>query len=146
MLLTKKLQQILFISIPILFISCKSNSHNKSEIESAMKLYDRLLLKMDADSISMLYTPDGILADKVGRDSIKFFLSSFKDVRVLSQSSVTSSIDIINDTAIQKGTYTQTDLISEKDTIKVKGEYVARWQWYQSTRWLMKQMTTKPIN
>ena len=146
MLLTKKNLHILLISISILFISCNSYSHNKSEIESAMKLYDRLLLKMDADSISMLYTPDGILADKVGRDSIRKFLSSFKDVRVLSQSSITRSIDIANDTAIQKGTYSQTDLISEKDTIKVKGEYVATWHWFRSEGWLMKQMTTKPIN
>ena len=35
--------------------------HNKSGVETAMKYYDNLILKLDADSISMLYTPGGNL-------------------------------------------------------------------------------------
>ena len=60
--------------------------------ETAMKYYDNLILKLDADSISMLYKPGGNLGDiAIGCDSIKKFLSSFKNVRVLSQSSIIKS-------------------------------------------------------
>lgn len=121
--------------------------HNKSGVETAMKYYDNLILKLDADSISMLYKPGGNLGDiAIGCDSIKKFLSSFKNVRVLSQSSITKSLNIIRDTAIQKGTYTQTGLVSGKDTIKVKGEYTARWEWFRKKGLHIKRMTTKSTN
>ena len=121
--------------------------HNKSGVETAMKYYDNLILKLDADSISMLYTPGGNLGDiAIECDSIKKFLSSFKNVRVLSQFSITKSLNIIRDTAIQKGTYTQTDLVSGKDTIKVKGEYTARWEWFRKKGLHIKRMTTKLTN
>ena len=110
-----------------------------------MQQYDHYILNLDADSISLLFTSDGQLGDMAtGRDSIKKFLSSFKNVKVLSQSSVTQSIDIINDTAIQKGTYTQSDLVSGKDTMHVKGEFTAQWQW-MNNNWYIKKMTTKPL-
>ena len=121
--------------------------HNKSGVETVMKYYDNLILKLDADSFSMLYTPGGNLGDiAIGCDSIKKFLSSFKNVRVLSQSSIIKSLNIIRDSAIQKGTYTQTDLVSEKDTIKVKGEYTARWEWVRKKGLHIKRMKTKSTN
>ncbi len=121
--------------------------HNKAGVEAAMKYYDHLIRKLDADSISLLYTPDGKLGDiAIGRDSIRKFLSSFKNVSVLSQVSTTNSINILGDTATQKGNYTQTDVISGKDTVKVRGEYVAKWQWIRKEGWHIKQMVTKPAN
>jgi hypothetical protein len=136
------------IVISFMFLlSCNTTKHNKSGVESAMKYYDHLILKLDADSISMLYAPDGNLGGiAIGRDSIRKFLSSFKNVRVLSQSSTTGSINIIRDTAIQKGTYTQIDIVSGKDTVRVKGEYTTRWEWIHKEGWHIKQMTTKSTN
>ena len=147
MSLTLELPPLFILTNFIFLLSCTNTRHNKSEVESAMKHYDNLILKLDADSISMLYTPDGNLGDfAIGRDSIKKFLSSFKNVRVLSQISATKSIVIVRDTAIQKGTYTQADLVSGKDTVKVKGEYTARWQWIRKKDWHIKRMTTKSTN
>jgi hypothetical protein len=101
MLLTSKLLRLFFSTNFIFLLSCNTARYSKSEIDSAMKHYDNLILKSDADSISLLYTPDGNLGDiTIGRDSIKKFLSSFKNVRVLSQSSTTKSIRIIRDIAI----------------------------------------------
>ena len=139
---------LVFIVISFIFLlSCNGTKHSRSGVESAMKYYDHLILKLDADSISLLYTPDGNLGSiAIGRDSIKKFLSSFKNVRVLSQSSTMGYIDIVRDTAIQKGTYTQTDIVSDKDTVRVKGEYSARWQWIPKQGWHIKQMTTKSAN
>jgi len=131
------------LSVP----SCHTKEHRESEIELAMQRYDHLILKLDADSIAMLYTSDGNLGDiAVGRDSIRKFLSSFKNVRVLSQASVTDSINIIRDTALQKGSYVQTDVVASKDTVTVKGTYFVRWQWINNEGWRIKQMTTRPLH
>ena len=148
-----RLRIIAFIAFSFLCIfflfSCISTRHNKNKagVESAMKKYDNLIFKLDTDSISLLFTPNGNLGNiAIGRDSIKRFLSSFKNIRVLSQSSTTSSVIISGDSAIQKGSYIQTDLIAEKDTIKVKGDYETVWQWLRQKGWLIKKITTNPKN
>jgi hypothetical protein len=137
---------ILLLTVNLIFLlSCNTTKHNRAGVESAMQQYDHLILKLDADAISGLFTPDGNLGNiAIGRDSIRKFLSSFKNIRVLSQSSVTTSINILHDTAIQKGTYVQTDIVAEKDTFKVKGEYTAKWQWLGKEGWHIRQMTTIP--
>jgi len=100
----------LIILTGILFLFSCNDQHNRAGVEAAMKHYDHLIKKLDADSISLLYTADGNLGDIAqGRDSIKRFLSSFTNVQVLSQASQTSSIELFGDSAIQKGTYQQND-------------------------------------
>jgi hypothetical protein len=146
MISTKKIQSFLYFISFVLMLSCIDSRKNKLGVESAMKTYDNLILKLDADSISKSFTPDGNLGNiAIGRDSIKKFLLSIKNVRVLSQSSRTSTIDVIGDSAIQKGTYYQIALISEKDTVNVKGEFIANWQWITNKGWFIKRMITKPI-
>ena len=147
MLLYPKKLRLFILILLISLSSCNTTSHNKQGVEAAMKYYDHLIQRLDADSISILYTADGNLGDiAIGRDSIRKFLSSFKNVNVLSQSSTTGSIKMIRDTAIQTGTYTQTDLLSGKDTVKVKGTYIARWQWTRKEGWHIKRMTTRSAN
>lgn len=140
-----------FLSWVIFFIvcllSCRAAKYSNQKIESAMRYYDHLIKKLDADSIVLLYAPDGNLGGiAIGRDSIRNFLASFKNIKVLSQVSTTSSITFIQDTAIQKGTYIQKDLVADKDTITVKGEYTAKWVWLKREGWRIKQMNTKPTN
>ena len=136
---------ILLVFTYLFLISCNTSRHTKSSVELAMKYYDHLIQNLDADSIALLYTRDGNLGDlALGRDSIRKFLSSFKNIRVLSQVSTTKSIAITHDTALQKGFYTQSDILSQKDTINVKGEYTARWEWI-AKGWHIKKMTTKSI-
>ena len=130
----------------ILLISCATSEHNKKGVESAMKHYDQLILRSDADSIALSYTPDGNLGDiAIGSNSIRRFLSTFKNIRVLTQSSVTDSIKISKDTAIQNGKYYQSDLISGKDTVFVKGIFIAKWLWAKNKQWQIKEMHTKAI-
>lgn len=135
------------IIVIMLLYSCNAGKHSSKSVESAMQQYDHFILNLDADSIALLFTPDGNLGNIArGRDSIKKFLSSFKNVRVLSQSSSTTSIQINKDTAVQKGAYRQVDIVAEKDTVKVKGEYTATWLWINQKGWHIKEMTTKPSN
>ena len=78
-----------------LFSACRSKEHNAESVEQAMQKYNRYILKMDVDSIALLYTPDGELGKMArGRDSIRRFLENFKKYKVLSQVSKTNLINI----------------------------------------------------
>ena len=126
--------------------NCK-HEHSKTEIETAMQQYDHLIQKMDADSIALLFTPDGNLGDIAkGQDSIRKFLASFKNVKVISTKSITKTIELSGDSSIQKGTYQQVDIIDGKDTVRVKGEFTAKWLWTDQKAWRIKKMTTKSLN
>ena len=110
-----------------------------------MQRYDRFIKAVNADSIALLYTPDGDLGNVAhGQDSIRRFLATFKNVTVLSMASTTDSIAIQGDSSIQTGTYRQVAVLSEKDTVHVKGTYRANWQWTPEHGWRIKRMITKP--
>ena len=133
----------------LLFLtSCVSYVHRQQEVQDAMQHYDRLIQKMDADSIALLYTADGDLGGIAhGRDSIRRFLSSFKNVRVLEVTSSTDSLTMTGDTAFQSGHYQQSGVINEKDTFHVKGSYHAQWVWIKKEGgWHIKKMTTQAEN
>src|SRR5690348_4226579 len=95
--------------------------HNNKEIEAAMLEYDRLIQKMDADSIALMYSRDGDLGNIAhGRDSIRKFLLTFRNVKVIYQSSATDSIQLNGISATQFGSYKQVAVINEKDTARLK--------------------------
>lgn len=124
--------------------SCSPRTHDKAEIEAAMREYDRLLMKMDADSIALLYDIDGDLGTAAhGRDSIRKFLHSFKNIQMLSQASTSDVVEMASDSATQKGSYSQVDVIGG-DTISLRGTYVARWKWNDKEGWRIKRMETTP--
>lgn len=135
---------ICLLLIPVVLASSCRYRHEKQEIEAAMQTYDRLIKKMDADSIALLYAPDGDLGGVAkGRESIRNFLSGFKNVDVLSQTSSTASITVKNDSATQKGSYHQVVLVDQKDTVTVSGTYSALWVFTEGS-WHIKSMATKP--
>ena len=137
---------LIFTLIITLLGSCYIDKHCKKGVELAMKQYDHLILKLDTDSIALLYTPDGDLGNIAhGRDSIRNFLSTFKNLKVLSQTSTTEFLKVNGDTSLQKGTYHQTVVVGAKDTVNVKGEYTATWVWISKSGWHIKHMETKPI-
>jgi hypothetical protein len=101
---------------------------------------------LDADSIALLYAPDGDLGNIAhGRDSIRSFLLTFKNLKVLSQTSNTEFLKVSGDTSLQKGKYHQTVVVAAKDTVNVRGEYTATWVWISKSGWHIKRMETKPI-
>lgn len=128
--------------------SCASSEKHRSRetVERAMKYYDHLILTTDADSIALLYTPDGELGNEaVGRDSIRKFLYKFKDFKVLYQTSFADSILMRDDTAILKGIYHQKTIVPPNDTVSVKGTFIEKWIWFKGKGWLIKRMETNPI-
>jgi hypothetical protein len=116
-----------------------------ASVKAAMGQYDHLIKKMDADSIALLFTKDGDLGTMAhGRDSIRSFLSAFKNVQVLAQVSAIGFLKLQTDTALLKGTYWQTDLVDHKDTIHLKGNYIANWVWVKNDGWHLQKITTIP--
>lgn len=136
---------IVFINLCWL-VSCTPKPHRKDEIESAMRQYDRLIQKMDTDSIALLYTEDGDMGNVAhGRGAIRKFLATFKDFKVISQYSISKSVNITGDSSLQKGTYQQTVITPTKDTLIVKGEYKTTWLWMRDNSWHIKHMETKTL-
>lgn len=135
---------ILFLSIITLIVSCKNE---KEEIEIAMKEYDRLILNVDADSIANTFLINGEMGEVgktkvIGRDSIRALLKTFSHFKVLSNKSNTTSIEIKEDSAKQKGTFHQTVIVN-KDTLRAEGEFFATWVKQRNDKWLLKRMMTK---
>jgi hypothetical protein len=136
--------QVLVLSAMLVLNGCRG-AHDKSELVTSMKTYDRLLVKMDTDSLSRLYAPDGQLGDMAtGPDSIRNFLNTFASYRVLSNESTTDSITIKSDTAFQYGKYHQVTILPSKDTASLNGQFEAKWIYSQKDGWKILRMATKP--
>ncbi len=126
--------------------SCNKKYRNKETVQAAMRYYDHLILKTNADSIALLYTPDGELGNiAIGRDSIRNYLNRFRNFKVIYQSTTTDSITIKDDTAISNGIYRQKVIVPSGDTVSVKGEYDAKWIWLKDGGWHIRKMETHPI-
>ena len=136
------------ISLLLVFLglACATHApHQQREVEAAMQQYDRYILSVDVDSMALLFTKDGNLGNIArGQDSIRRFLAKFKSVRVLSMASTTDAIVLTGDSSTQRGSYRQTAVLSARDTVRVNGDYVARWQWFPKQGWRLKSMQTTP--
>ncbi len=138
-----------FFGLSILLGIAYSCSETKSTTspEDVIKKYERLVLEMKADSISQLFTTDAEIGHEdqppvKGRDSIYSFLSSFKNVRVISNRDEIASSSIRDDSATVNGSYTQTVIVSGKDTVNVAGRFTATMV-RENKNWLISKMKTR---
>ena len=134
-------------SLTTILYSCARNS-SKETPPDVIKKYERLVLEMKADSISQLFTTDAEIGHEdqpvvKGRDSIYSFLSSFKNIRVISNRDEIVSSSIKNDSAIVNGKYKQTVVVSGKDTINVAGIFTATLIRDKDKNWLISKMKTR---
>ena len=142
----KKFCRLLFLPAFVCLFSCYSQHRGSSGVEAAMKKYDALILQLDAAGIAHMFTEHGRLGNMAtGQDSIRKFLSAFKGISVLTQSSVTDSIILKDNKAVQQGHFRQSDIISGKDTVLVKGTFTAHWIWAGKNGWRLESMETLPL-
>ena len=144
--MSSKVFFILAVSIVCLY-SCSGISAQETP-QDIIKKYERLVLGMKADSIAQLFTIDAEVGHEgqpviKGRDSIYSFLSSFKNVRVVMNHDEIVSSSVKNDTAIVSGNYTQTVVVSEKDTVNVAGKFTATMIADKNRNWLISKMKTR---
>jgi ketosteroid isomerase-like protein len=144
--------KLLFFAITFTLFQWNSCSDkNKGETpQSVMKRYERLVLEMNADSISQLFTNDAEVGHAnqkpvKGRDSIYAFLSSFKNVRVITNVDSISNISIKNDSAIVDGKYKQSVVLQNKDTVHVAGKFTANMVRDKNKNWLISKMHTQSL-
>src|ERR1043166_5321298 len=96
----KLMKKLVFFSL-VIICSCKNS--NDKKVENAMRHYDDLILRADAQGIAEMYMPDGemVLPGRApirGRDSIEQFFSAFKDMKAERQKRTTDSIRRFGDT------------------------------------------------
>jgi len=126
----------------LFLFSCNTQNHNKSEIESAISNYDRVLVKRNADSITMLFTPDGNFGKGAhGKKELREVFDYISSAhRILYHHSTSDTITISGNTSIQKGTFNEVIIHPENDTSNDGGKYIANWVWLPKQGWLIKRM------
>jgi ketosteroid isomerase-like protein len=135
-----------FLLFTVIIVSCNKHGHTNEEIEKAMNNYDSLIVKQDPAAIAQAFTPDGQFADvATGRESIKKLLSQINKFKVIEQSSVTTSIQIRGDSALQTGTFIQRNVDAKNDTAKVMGTYACKWKWIEGEGWEIAHIVSSPF-
>lgn len=118
----------------------------KKEIETALQKYSEFVRKVDGDAIADMFTEDGEIANPgasiKGREEIRKFLNSFKNVTVELNVNTTESITIDGETAVQTGTYKQRAKLADGKVVEVEGHFKAEWI-HQENKWLLTRMGTK---
>jgi len=104
---------------------------------------------MKADSIAQLFTENAEIGHENqktirGRDSIFNFLSSFKNVKMISNHDSVVSVFTKKDSATIEGIYNQSVLISGKDSMHVSGKFTANLV-RNKREWLIWKMKTRSM-
>ena len=134
----------------LLLVGCgrfRSSSPAQAEVERALASYSDLMLAMAPDRLAASYTPDGELSDAeqgpvIGPDSIRAFLASFSDYRVLANRLSADSTRVTADTAWQVGTYSERVRLPAGDTVEVAGRFQATWLRSGAGEWRLRRMHT----
>lgn len=138
---------ILLLTISFLILSC---ANKESQVEQAMRDYDRFIFKMAADSLADCFTPTGQLGGIgspliTGKDSIRRFLKSFdaSAIHMISNQSKIKSILFRGDTAILEGRFEQKAEVNKKASVYT-GDFTSKWLQDEQGRWLLQWMFTMP--
>ena len=142
----KSRQLLIAVGINTLYIlACCKPADTTRQISAQMAKYDRLIEKMNTDSIAALYTVDGQLGNAAkGRDSLSSFLKRFANYRVLQNKSTTDSIRVFGDSSVQVGNYRQITILPGNDTVHLRGRFKAIWKLTGGGEWKIYRMETTP--
>lgn len=129
----------ILISALLIIFQCTTLKPTASGVEAALNKYDNLIKKVDGDSIALMYTTDGDLGNSAhGRAAIKKMFDGFKSFKVLEQKSISNTITLKGDSALQKGFYNQTAVVG-KDTYRIKKQFTIHWAWINKKEWQVKR-------
>jgi uncharacterized protein (TIGR02246 family) len=121
----------------------------EAAIEQAMDRYSSMLATMDAEGLSAMYTPDGVMerqngAPLRGRDAIREYLSKPPaGVRVVSNRMTTISLAYNGPTVVQAGEFEQVARVNGKE-INASGRFEATWVKGPHNAWYLQHMVTRP--
>ena len=113
-----------------------------------MDRYSSMLAMMDADGLSAMYTPDGVMERQSGpplhgRDEIRAFLSApANNVRVLSNQMITNSLAYNGPAVVQAGEFHQSARVNGK-VVNATGRFEATWVRGPRGAWYISHMATR---
>lgn len=147
---------ILAASIITAFLNGCSSSHpstgsgeaNIVSLQQALQHYSDLILHMDNDGIADLFTEQGEIINSgqpkiQGRESIRKFLGSFTEYKVVEESLQADSTAILGTRAIQIAHYHQKVTIPNGKTVDTSGGIKIDWV-SEDGRWLIIRVENLP--
>jgi uncharacterized protein (TIGR02246 family) len=120
----------------------ESNATDVVVLDSALQHYANFVLHMQSDSIADLFLQDGEVVNPgeeplKGRETIRDFLKSFTEYKVIAESMHADSTHINGTNATQVGHYYQKVTVPSGKTIEVSGHFKIEWKKDQGT-WLIR--------
>jgi uncharacterized protein (TIGR02246 family) len=121
----------------------------EAAIEQAMDRYSSMLATMDAEGLSAMYTPDGVMERQSGpplrgREAIRDYLSKpAGDVRVISNRMTTISLAYNGPAVVQDGEFEQSTRVNGK-VVNASGRFEATWVKGPHNVWYLQHMVTRP--
>jgi uncharacterized protein (TIGR02246 family) len=125
-------------------------TQDESQVTASLARYRNLILELQADRVADMFADDGELSHNgeksyIGPRQISAFLKSFSGYKILKYELVAVSTAVEGENATQNGTYTQTVVAPEGNTIMAAGSFETAWRHQPDGRWLIKKMrTTSP--
>jgi uncharacterized protein (TIGR02246 family) len=130
------------IILALLVNSCFSSRPSEVEsVQQALQNYSRLILHMDNDGIADLFTEQGEIINPgqpeiKGRESIRKFLGSFTEYKVIAESLQPDSTSVSGTRAVQFARYHQKVLVPSGKTLDASGRIKIEWV-LENGRWLI---------
>lgn len=141
---------LLLLSASLVPAAAQAQSRQDSaSVNAALQHYADLTVRMASDSLAALYAPDGILAATgrpplQGPDSIRAFLETFRDYRVLSDTLLADGLIVWGDTAWQTGVFHQHARLPSGATGFAHGRFLFMWVRGAGGQWRLHWASTRP--
>jgi len=139
---------IVFIVLASLLSGCGQHRVRPGdEVDVALYRYRHLIQQGDFDRVAGMFESNAELshdelAPIVGRDSIRTFLNSFKDYKIIEYELVVMSTSQSGAAATQLGRYHQKVISPAGAPIEVRGSFSAEWARDADGSWLLHRMHT----
>lgn len=154
----KTIYRIVSFAFIFVVIGCASPAHDTRAISAAgteQKLvlelanYGEALRRMDYDQVANFFVESGEVTHSGGepvrgRESIRKFLKSFAEFKVLEYAIQAESIVVEGSAAKQTGFFSQTVVIPNGNTVRIRGRFEASWIQSSNGQWNLARMQTAP--
>ena len=145
----KWVKDLSVLVIAIFGIGASAADSGSVEVESALRHFSDVMLRMDYSGIAACYADDGELVSTgssriIGPSAVRTFLESFKDYKVLDYSIRAEKTTVTNNSATQTGLYMQRVQLPSKEVMLVSGRFDANWIRSGEGRWLIHRLSATP--
>ena len=152
----KAIYRIVSLAFIFVVVGCASPAHDARAIFAAgierqlvveLAHYEEALSRMDYDQVANFFVESGEVTHSGGepvrgRESIRKFLKSFAEFKVLEYAIQAESTVVEGATAKQTGFFSQTVVIPNGHTVRIRGVFEASWIQGSNGRWNLARIHT----